>query len=45
MIRKDAKGNIEITIGDYLPITLNTKDRFGQPYTFQVVEKYYSTWR
>ena len=36
MIRKDAKGNIEITRGDYLPITLNTKDRFGQPYTFQV---------
>ena len=36
MIKKDDKGNIEITRGDYLPITLKTRDRFGNPYTFQV---------
>ena len=36
MIRKDAKGNIEITRGDYLPLEITAKCKDGSYYTFKV---------
>lgn len=37
MKKIDANGNIEITRGEYLPLTISTTDnKTGLPYTFQI---------
>lgn len=35
MLKKDDKGNLEITRGNMLPLTITTNNKDGSPYTFQ----------
>lgn len=36
MVTKDKKGNLEVTRGDYLPLTITATNKDKTPYVFQV---------